>query len=205
MSRTTILATGLLALFLSATPALATDYDIDPNHTDVGFKVKHAGVSNVRGSFTGVSGTVSYDEAHPENTTISVKIDANTVDTNVEARDNHLRGPDFFDTQLYPSLTFVSTEFKSWDAETGTLTFAGDLTMHGVTKSITMTITDITPELTSEKGGTRRAATATAAISRKEWGLTMDGMASAGEIMIGDTVNITIETELHKAEPKPVV
>ena len=107
MSRLLLILTATLALAASAA-AQATTWQIDPNHTAAQFSVRHLGISTVRGAFTKVSGSVTYDPADPGKTVIDVTIDANSVDTRVERRDNDLRSPNFFDVAKFPTLTFKS-------------------------------------------------------------------------------------------------
>ena len=137
MSRLLLILTATLALAASAV-AQATTWQIDPNHTAAQFSVRHLGISTVRGAFTKVSGTVTYDPADPGKTVIDVTIDANSVDTRVEMRDNDLRSPNFFDVAKFPTLTFKSKHAEANGA--GKLKVTGDLTIHGVTKEVVLDV-----------------------------------------------------------------
>src|ERR1039457_5895315 len=133
MSRLVLVLTAALALTASAA-AQATTWQIDPNHTAAQFSVRHLGISTVSGAFTKVSGSVTYDPTNPGKTVIDVTIDANSVDTRVERRDNDLRSPNFFDAAKFPTLTFKS---KRTEADgPGKLKVTGDLTIHAVPKDV---------------------------------------------------------------------
>ena len=131
-----------LILILPAAAQMQTSnlqtWNIDPNHTAAQFSVRHLGISTVRGAFTKVSGSVQYDPSDPAKTTIEATIDANSVDTRVEKRDNDLRSPDFFDVAKYPTLTFKSKRVEA--AGAGKLKIVGDLTIHGVTKEVVLDV-----------------------------------------------------------------
>ncbi len=131
MSRFVWALVASLAIAASAA-AQAGTWQIDPNHSSAQFAVKHLAVSTVRGAFTKVSGSATYDPADPSKTSLEATIDANSVDTRVEMRDNDLRSARFFDVQKYPTITFHSKQVKVVSA--GKLQIAGDLTIHGVTK-----------------------------------------------------------------------
>ncbi len=165
----------------------AADYDIDPAHTSIAFKVKHLGISTVTGRFDKFSGTVSLDGKDLKTLKTSATIEAASVNTGVEKRDAHLRNADFFDTAKFPQLTFVSKEVK--DIAGDKCKLVGDLTMHGVTKSVT---------LEGEFGGTSSAFgaprigfSASTTVKRSEFGIT-GGNAGA---VIGEDIKITLEIE----------
>ena len=127
------------ALAMAATAAAqAGTWQIDPNHTAAQFSVKHLGVSTVRGAFTKVTGTAKHDPADPSKDSLEATIDANSVDTRVEMRDKDLRSPNFLDVQKYPTITFHSKQVKV--VGPGKLQFAGDLTIHGVTKEVVLDV-----------------------------------------------------------------
>lgn len=125
---------ALLGVF--AGPALAADYAIDPVHTFANFRIKHMGVSYSYGRFDFPEGTVSYDPAAPEKTTLSITIKIDNVNTGVEKRDTHLKSASFFNVKDFPTMTFVSTSAKKVDENN--LEVTGDLTIHGVKKSVTV-------------------------------------------------------------------
>src|SRR5581483_6634927 len=130
----------LIVLLAMSTAAIAQAgaWQIDPKHSSAEFAVRHLAVSTVRGAFPKVSGSVQYDPADPSKDSIDVTIDANSVDTRVEARDNDLRSPHFLDVQKYPTITFKSKQVKS--AGEGKLQIIGDLTIHGVAKQVTLDV-----------------------------------------------------------------
>ena len=149
------------------------------------------GISTVRGAFTKVSGTVTYDPADLSKTTLEATIDANSVDTRVERRDNDLRSPNFFDVAKYPSLTFKSKRVEA--AGTGKLKITGDLTIHGVTKEVVLDVDGPSAPMQDPKGDAHMGASASTKINRKDFGV------SGGGGMVGDDVPITIDVELVSA------
>jgi polyisoprenoid-binding protein YceI len=176
------------------TPNLQT-WNIDPNHTAAQFSVRHLGISTVRGAFTRVSGSVQYDPSDPAKTTIDATIDANSVDTRVEMRDNDLRSPNFFDVAKYPTLTFKSKRVEL--AGTGKLKVVGDLTIHGVTKEVVLDVDGPTAPIKDPKGNLHMGASASTTVNRKDFGVNGAGAA------VGDDVSITIDMELVRPAPAP--
>jgi polyisoprenoid-binding protein YceI len=132
--RTSLLAAA--AFVLAASPALAAEYTIDSGHTQANFRVDHLGFSTMWGRFNTESGTVNFDPANPADASVSIVIDAASIDTNHGERDDHLRSPDFFNTAEFPEITFESTAVEVTGENTARIT--GDLTMLGVTKSVTL-------------------------------------------------------------------
>ena len=168
-------------------PGLQT-WNIDENHSAAQFSVRHLAISTVRGSFNKVSGSVQYDPSSPAKTTIDATIDAASVDTRVEKRDNDLRSPNFFDTAKYPTLTFKSKRVET--AGTGKLKVTGDLTMHGVTKEVTLDVDGPSAAIKDPHGNLHMGASATTTVNRKDFGV--NGAAAA----VGDDVPIIIDLEL---------
>jgi len=172
-------------------------WNIDPSHSTAEFSVRHLMITNVKGRFGKLSGTVEYDPAHPEQTKLEATIDATSIDTRDEKRDAHLRSPDFFDVEKFPTLTFTSTEVK----KTGDgFTALGDLTMHGVTKPVVLEIEGPSDATKDPWGNTRIGASATAKLNRKDWGLNWNAALEAGGVLVGETVKITLEISLVKAQ-----
>jgi polyisoprenoid-binding protein YceI len=172
-------------------------YQIDPVHSHLQFAVRHLMVSNVRGTFTGVKGTVNYDPANPAATTVDAVIDVNTVNTNDEQRDGHLKSPDFFDAAQYPVMTFKGTQVeKESDSE---FKVTGNLTLHGVTKPVVLKVEDVSAEAKDPWGGTRIGATAKTKIKRSDYGLSWNAALETGGFMVGDDVKIEFELEFVKA------
>jgi polyisoprenoid-binding protein YceI len=171
-------------------------YQIDSVHSNVQFSVRHLMVSNVRGTFTGVTGTVNYDPANPAAATVDAVIDVNTINTNDEKRDGHLKSPDFFDAALYPLMTFKATKVeKEGDSE---FKVTGDLTLHGVTKPVVLHVEDVSDEAKDPWGGTRIGATAKTKIKRGDFGLTWNAALETGGFVVGDDVKIEFELEFVK-------
>ena len=173
---------------------IAASYSIDPSHTTAGFGVKHLMVSTTRGQFNKVAGTVQIDDADLTRSRIEVTIDAASVDTRDAKRDEHLRGADFFDVAKYPTITFKSTRIEK--AAEGTLLATGNLTIHGVTRPVTLTVESITPPSKAPWGATVRGATATGKLSRKDFGLVWNKALETGGVAVGDEVQLTIDAEL---------
>ena len=132
-----LLCTTLLVVATAAPAAAATTYTIDPNHSSAMFKIRHFGVSNVFGALWNVSGTVVYDADNPEASSIQISIATESLDSNNERRDGHIKSPDFLDVKQFPVITFESTRIE--DAGDGKFHVTGDFTLHGVTQEITVT------------------------------------------------------------------
>src|ERR1700721_2645760 len=182
--------TFVTALAMAATAAAQSGtWQIDPNHTTAQFSVKHLGVSTVRGAFTKVTGTAKYDPADPSKDSLEATIDANSVDTRVEMRDKDLRSPNFLDVQKYPTITFHSKQVKV--VGPGKLQFAGDLTIHGVTKEVVLDVDGPSAPIKDPMGkGQRMGASATTKVNRQDFGV------SALPGAVGDEITITIDVEL---------
>jgi polyisoprenoid-binding protein YceI len=180
-----------VAVILSL-PLLAESntWEIDPNHTASQFSIRHLGISTVRGLFEKTSGTVTYDPADPKKTTIDVSIDAATVNTRVERRDNDLRSPNFFDVAKYPTITFKSKRTEA--AGSGKLKITGDLTIHGVTKEVVLDVEGPTEPMNDPMGSIRMGASATTTINRKDFGV------NGAPAMAGEQVQITLDVELKR-------
>jgi polyisoprenoid-binding protein YceI len=186
---------GLASVVVLAIPSavLADTWQIDPPHTSAQFSVRHMGISTVRGAFTKVSGNLEYDPSDLSKTSVDVTIDAASVDTRVDARDNHLRSPDFLDVAKYPTLTFKSKRVES--AGPGRLKVTGDLTIHGVTKSAVLDVEGPSDPIKDPRGKLHMGASATTKISRADFGVT------GVPVMVGDEISITIDVEMVKAAP----
>jgi len=179
---------------LVAFPAAASTWDVDPAHTESSFVVKHMMVTNVRGQFGKTTGIVQQDDKDITKSSAAITIDATTVDTREPKRDAHLKSPDFFDVEKFPTLTFKST--KVVKGEGNTLKATGDLTIRGVTKPVVLNL-EYTPE-TLAGGKVRRGVTATTKINRKDFGLNWNKTIEAGGVIVGEEVSITVEMELIK-------
>ena len=182
---------------LVALPAAASTWEIDPNHTESSFVVKHLMVSNVRGQFGKTTGTILQDDKDITKSKADITIDATTINTRVEKRDAHLKSADFFDVQKFPTITFKSTKMTKGDGP-NTLKVTGDLTIHGVTKPVVVNV-EYTPD-TLANGTTVKGITATTKVNRKDFGLNWNRTIEAGGVMVGDDVTITVEGELHRKD-----
>ncbi len=171
-------------------------YQIDTAHTQAQFKVRHLMISNVKGEFTKVTGTVDLDDANPTAASINVTIDVNSISTREPQRDTHLKSADFFDAEKFPTITFVSKSVvKSGD---DSYEVVGDLTIHGVTRTVDLNVEDVTPEMKDPFGLFRRGASAKTTILRSDFGLKYNAALETGGVLIGDEIHITIDTELTR-------
>lgn len=187
---------SFLALSLLTSLAHAASYDVDPAHTHVGFSVTHMTIATVRGEFSNVSGTVEYDPANVAATKINATVGVASVDTREPKRDAHLNSPDFFDSAKFPNMTFVSKSVAN--ANAAGFDVIGDLTIHGVTKSVTFHVDPISAEIKDPWGGFRRAAHATAKINRKDFGINWSGTMDSGGYVVSDDVAIELDVEMKK-------
>ncbi len=180
MKMTTLLAATSAALI--STAALAEDYKIDPAHSAVVFETGHLGISRLPGNFNEFSGAYSWSDSNPAENSVEIEIQVDSIDTNHVDRDKHLRSPDFFNAKQYPTITFTSTGYEG-NAEEGVLT--GELTMHGVTKEITMDVVK-TGEGEDPWGGYRQGFVGTAELMRSDFGIDyfIPGVADATELTI---------------------
>jgi polyisoprenoid-binding protein YceI len=181
-----------VALLLTLSAAAQDAWQLDPPHSSAQFSVRHLGVSTIRGAFTKVSGSVVYDPANLNKSSIQATIDASSVDTRVEMRDNDLRSPRFLDAQKYPTITFQSKKVEA--AGAGMLKVAGDLTIHGVTKEVVLDVDGPTPAIKDPMGKDRlrMGASATTKINRNDFGVS--GLPG----IVGDEITITLDVEMIK-------
>ncbi len=182
---------AVLAFAASAAAQLET-WKIDPNHSTAQFSVRHMGISTVRGNFTKVSGSAQYDAKDVTKSSLEATIDANSIDTRVEMRDNDLRSPNYFDVQKYPTITFKSKKVEA--AGEGKLKITGDLTIRGTTKEVVLDVDGPSAPITDPRGNQHIGASATTKVSRKDFGV------SGAPTMVGDEVTITLDVELVKAK-----
>lgn len=189
----TIMTIGTL---IAPVLSFAATWAIDPDHSNVGFKVRHLMVTNVRGSFEKFTGTVEINDKDIAKSKVEVSIDTNSINTNVAKRDEHLRSADFFDVAKYPTMTFVSKRVATSGA--GQLKVTGDLTLHGVTKEVVLDVEGPTAESKDPWGNLRKGATATTKINRRDFGLLWNAALETGGVAVGEEVTITLEVELIK-------
>ena len=169
-------------------------YQIDPAHSAAQFKVRHMMIANVKGEFTKVSGTVTYDPSDPSAAQIQATVDASSISTRDEQRDGHLKSADFFDVAKFPTITFQSKEVVPMGSDS--FEAVGDLTIRGVTQPVALTVEEVTPEAKDPWGNMRRGATAKTKIRRKDFGLNWNVTLEAGGFLVGDDIEIIIDVEL---------
>lgn len=194
-----ILVTFLLAVVLSG-PAFSAAYDIDASHSSVMFKVKHLAISTVTGRFDKFSGTFHYDPKDTGAWKVEAKIEAASINTGIDKRDDHLRSADFFAVDTHAELAFVSKEVM--DIQDDRFKVSGDLTLHGVTKSVVLNV-EVGGTVKDPWGNERAAFTAETKINRKDFGLTWSKALETGGLVVGEDVKIILEIEgIQKKEEK---
>ncbi|MFN7966195.1 MAG: YceI family protein [Acidobacteriota bacterium] len=179
-----------LSVPVPAVPQISK-WELDPENSSAGFVCRHV-FSKVRGMFPQPSGTLLLDETTLANSKITAAIAVSGITTGVEERDTHLKSADFFDVAKYPTITFVSTSFSKSSATSYSVT--GNLTMHGVTKPVTLAVTASPPF--NHAGGIRRGIEATTSVNRKDFGLRWEFPGEGAGIVVGDIIQITIDAEL---------
>ncbi|HTL48839.1 MAG TPA: YceI family protein [Verrucomicrobiae bacterium] len=184
----------VLILGLPASSQAAT-YNLDADHTTINFKVHHL-ISWVNGQFKQFEGTFDYEPGKPETWKAKATIQAASIDTGVAPRDKHLRSPEFFDVDQFPTLTFESTKATAVDDKHAKL--EGNLTIHGVTKPVVLDV-EILGEVKDPWGNQLAGFTATTTINRKDFGLTWNKTVETGQLLVGEDVQITIEVSGMKA------
>ncbi|WP_260736355.1 YceI family protein [Tunturiibacter lichenicola] len=184
-----LLLTGVGAF--AQTSASTSTWTIDSNHAQVNFAIKHGGVSTVRGSISGVTGEVVWDDKNPSNSSVQATINATTVTTNNDKRDGHLKSPDFFNVEKFPTLTFKST---SVTGAAGSLKVVGDLTLAGVTKSVTLDVDGPTAPQKGQGGKLVTGFSATGTLKRSDFNFG----SKFGSPILGDDVKFTIDVEASK-------
>jgi polyisoprenoid-binding protein YceI len=190
----------LTAAFAFQASAATTTWKIDPAHTAAQFAVKHMMIATVRGEFKGVTGTVIWDDQDLAKSSVDVTIDAKTVNTGEEKRDQDLRSTNFFEVEKYPTLTFKSKKVES--AGSGKLKVTGDLTIHGITKEVVLDVEGPSAAVKDPWGNTRSAISATAKLNRQDYGVKWNANLDGGGVVVGDTVTITIDLEMTKQAAK---
>jgi len=172
-------------------------WNIDPTHTVAEFKVKHMMISNVKGQFAKVMGTLILDGSDLESSHVEGTIDADSLETRDSQRDAHLKGADFFDVEKFPNLSFKSTGIRL--VRPGELAVEGELTIRDITRKVLFDVEGPTPPARDPWGNTRVAVSATTQISRKDFGLTWNTALESGGILVGDEVTITLDVQFVKS------
>lgn len=177
----------------------ATTWNFDLSHSSVNFHVRHLMVSKVHGRFQKWGGTLVIDNADITKSRVEVAIETASVDTKEEKRDAHLRSPDFFDSEKFPTMTFVSTRVERRSDDE--LEVTGDLTIAGTTKSVKLRV-ESAGTVKDPWGGTRAGFSAKTTINRKDFGLHWNAALEAGGVLVGEKVEITLEIEAIEAVAK---
>jgi polyisoprenoid-binding protein YceI len=174
-----------------------TTWNLDPAHSGAEFKVKHMMISNVKGTFSGLSGVLTEHATDSTLSSVEASVDVTTVNTGDAQRDGHLKSADFFDAEKFPKLTFKSTKVtKKGEAEYAVI---GDLTVHGVTNPVTFAVEGPSAPGKDPWGNTRIGLSATAKINRKDFGLSWNAALETGGFLVGEDVIITLEVQFIKA------
>ncbi len=183
-------------------PAMAAPgahaYSIDPHHSHVGFRIRHL-VSRVDGRFKDFAGTVTYDPRAPQSSSVEVTVQATSIDTDTPRRDDDLRSDNFFDVAKFPTLSFQSVSVQPRSADK--LDVTGDLTLHGVTKRVTIPVEVL--GTMPFRGGEKAGFATTFTIDRKDYGITWNRAIDQGGALLGDEVEVSIQLETGWEAPKP--
>ncbi|MFE7469095.1 YceI family protein [Streptomyces sp. NPDC057499] len=179
-----------------ALAALSGDYTIDPAHSSIGFTVRHAMVTNVRGSFGEHEGSLKLDGADPANSTAAIDVKIASVDTGIADRDGHLVSGDFFDAEKFPLMTFRSTHAEQLGGDQYRIT--GDLTIKDVTRPLSIDL-EFNGSATDVYGNERVGFEGSANILRSDWGLTWNAALETGGVMVSDKVKLTFDISAIKA------
>ena len=185
-----------ISLFANIAYAQTTKWAIDASHAKIGFSVSHFGISETEGKFTKFDGTVLSDKPDFSDAKISFTIDVSSINTEDSKRDEHLRSADFFDVAKYPSIVFMGKSFKSAGKNKYKLT--GTITMHGVSRDITLDVLYRGTVPRDPFGNTKAGFKISGVVDRTQFGLTWNGKLAGGELLVGDNVNLDIDIELIK-------
>ena len=188
-------STAATAAPTTATTAVST-WKIDPSHSAAEFKVRHMMISYVKGNFSGLSGVLKLDENDYSHSTVEVSIPAASVSTVDDKLDAHLKEADFFDVEKFPALTFKSTSIRSLGDRDYEV--SGDLTIRGVTKSVTLSVDDVSAPSKDPWGNQRIGLSAFAKVNRKDFGFVWNAPLEFGGVLVGDEVAITLDVQFIK-------
>jgi len=179
-----------------ASTTTSTTWNIDPAHSVAAFKVRHMMISYVKGEFPGLTGVLKLDDADYTRSTVEASVPAAGIRTGDDTRDSHLKEESFLDIEKFPKITFVSTAISS----TGDSSYAvtGDLTIHGVTKSVTLAVEDVSKPSKDPWGNLRIGLSGSTRINRNDFGLTWNTALEAGGVLLGEEVTITLDVQLIK-------
>ena len=192
-------AAALVIPVFAQTPAQApagpNTWTVDTAHSTAGFSVKHMMVSTVRGTLGPIKGTIDYDGTSLASLKADISIDVSQINTGNSSRDNDLKSANFFDVAKYPTATFKSKRAEA--AGQGRFKLIGDLTMHGVTKEVTLNVEGPSAAIKTQQGGQKVGASATTTLNRRDFGLQYNSLIEAGPV-VGDEIQVTIDIEANK-------
>jgi polyisoprenoid-binding protein YceI len=177
-------------------PGTVTTWNLDPAHSAAEFKVKHMMISNVKGSFSGLSGVLKLDETDYTRSTVEASVHIASLKTGDDQRDGHLKSADFFDAEKFPTLTFKSTNIDSAGGPDYAVT--GELSLHGVTKTVTLAVEDVSVPSKDPWGNQRIGLSASTKINRKDFGLTWNSALETGGVLVGEDITISLEIQFIK-------
>jgi polyisoprenoid-binding protein YceI len=192
------IASVLIALLLTAAPSFAQTWQIDTAHSRAQFTVRHLMISNIRGDFGAVKGTVEYDGKDVTKAKVNATIDVSSISTRVDKRDEHLKTDDFLDAANHPTMTFVSRSITP--AAGGKYNMTGDLTIRGITRPVTFELTAPSGPITT-RGQTKIGAAASGRINRKDFGVKYHEVMDNGGLGVADEVFIQLDVELVQRTP----
>jgi polyisoprenoid-binding protein YceI len=172
-------------------------WNLDGSHSSAAFSVKHMMIANVRGQFDGLSGSLQLDANRIEDSNVQITIDAASISTHDEKRDGHLKSADFFDVEQYPEITFRSTKFEKKSEDE--LLVKGDLTIHGITREVILSVDGPSDQLADPWGGRRVGFSGTTKINRKDFGLVWNVALEAGGVLVGEDVKLSFDAQFVRA------
>jgi polyisoprenoid-binding protein YceI len=191
---------GLAAVLSLPAPAATSTWQIDPAHSAAQFSIRHLAISTVRGEFGNIKGTINLDDKDISKSSVDVTIDVSTVDTRQPDRDKDLKSEKFFDVTQYPTMAFKSKKVER--DGTGKLKVTGDLTIHGVTKEVVLSVDGPTAAIKDPWGNQRCAVNAATKINRQDFGVKWNKTLDNGGMMLGDDVAINIDVEMFQPAAK---
>ena len=194
LRKTALAAAAVLALSFPSTTNAATSYEFDQVHSQIGFAVSHLVVSKTKGEFKQYTGTIAFDKEDLAGSSVDVTIQADSIDTENEKRDNHLKSPDFFNVAEFPEITFKGKEIKE---NAGGYEIIGDLTLKGVTKEITIPVEINGPVVHPNNGKKVIGISGQTTINRQDFGVSWNKTMDNGGLVVGDEVTVMIEIEAH--------
>lgn len=178
--------------------ASASIWTVDPDHSNLGFRIQHFMISYVNGNFRKYTGTFALNDKDTTQSKVEFTIDANSINTNVEKRDQHLRSADFFDVAQFPTITFVSRKVAQVGPDKMHVT--GDLTLRGVTREVTLIFEGLSKEIKDPWGNIRKGGTASTKLNRMDFGMGWNKPLETGGVFIGEEVFINLDIEMIKAK-----